>query len=171
MDFVINFIVDKFYYVFLGGIVLSLVEKHRGRGHIKRMATIYQSIMVFVIYITAMFIQGEGLNNNLIFIPIIIVAGLLYFFRSKTLPYALRCRNCGAKLNSKQIFMYDSNLCENCDPIDIAMKEEAEAISAAQAEDETDEGEVQPAEDEADGEESISSEELPSEQESDKKED
>ncbi len=114
----IDFIVDKFYYLFLGLIVLSLVQRHRGRGNSKRTATIFQAILVFIIYIGAMVIKEENLEKKWIIVPLAIVAAVLYFFRSRIIPYKMHCRNCGAKLNAAQIFMHDSNLCSNCDPDD-----------------------------------------------------
>ncbi len=113
----IDFIADNFYYVFLAWIVLSLMQRrHRGRGDKKRTATLIQSVMIFIVYIGAMVIREEGLEEKWIVIPLAIVAGILYFFRSKVLPYERRCRNCGAKLNMNQIFMFDANLCADCDP-------------------------------------------------------
>ena len=43
---------------------------------------------------------------------------ILYFFRSKVIPYETKCRNCGAPLNMNQIFLYDANLCSSCDPLE-----------------------------------------------------
>ncbi len=114
----ITFIVDKFYYLFLGLIILSLVQRHRGRGNTKRTATVFQAILVFIIYIGAMVIQEEGLEKKWIAIPFAVVALALYLFRPRILPYKLHCRNCGTRLTASQIFMHDSNLCAACDPDD-----------------------------------------------------
>ena len=114
----IEFIADKFYYLFLGLIILSLVQRRKGRGNIKRTATVFQAILVFILYIGAMVIQEEGFEKKWIVIPLAVVALALYFFRPRILPYKLHCRNCGARLNATQIFMHDSNLCSNCDPDD-----------------------------------------------------
>jgi len=114
---VINFIADNFYYLFLGWIVLNLMQrKYRGRGDAKRTATLLQSLLIFILYIGAMVIRGEELDEKWIIIPLGVIAAALFFFRDRILPYRRTCRNCGAKLNLNQIFLFDANLCSDCDP-------------------------------------------------------
>ncbi|OQY34065.1 MAG: hypothetical protein B6241_06170 [Spirochaetaceae bacterium 4572_59] len=123
----IDFIADNFYYVFLGWIILSLVQRrYRGRGDKKRTATLIQSILIFILYMGAVFIREEGLEKKWIVIPFVIIAVVLYFFRSKVIPYELKCRNCGAKLNMNQIFLYDANLCADCDPHEQVSEDESD---------------------------------------------
>jgi len=115
----IDFIADNFYYVFLGWLVLNLVQrKHRERGSRKRTATLLQAILFFILYIGATVIREEGFEPKWIIVPLAVIAVALYFFRDKILPYKRNCVNCGAKLNMNQIFMYDANLCSNCDPLE-----------------------------------------------------
>ena len=133
----ITFIVDKFYYLFLGLIVLSLVQRHRGKGNTKRTATVFQAILVFIIYIGAMVIQEEGFENKWISIPLAVVALALYLFRPRILPYKLNCRNCGTRLTASQIFMHDSNLCAACDPDEQTAEDEPEDQNEEAAPDES----------------------------------
>lgn len=126
----IDFIADNFYYVFLGWIILSLVQRrYRGRGDRKRTATLIQSILIFILYIGAVLIREEGFEKKWIMIPFAIIAVVLYFFRSKVIPYELKCRNCGARLNMNQIFIYDANLCSDCDPDEKTSEEESSDVT------------------------------------------
>lgn len=130
----IDFIADNFYYVFLGWLVLNLVQRrYRGRGAGKRSATLYQAILIFIVYIGATVIREEGFEVKWIIIPLAVVAAAIYFFRDRILPYKRNCVNCGAKLNMNQIFLYDANLCEKCDPL------EQEETESSETETETDE--------------------------------
>ncbi len=111
----IDFIADKFYYLFLGWIVLNLMQRrYRDRGSRKRTATLIQAVMIFILYIGAMIIREEALPVKWIALPLGIIGGILYFFRNKVLPYKLKCVNCGKKLGFNEIFMIDANLCPDC---------------------------------------------------------
>ena len=136
----IDFIADNFYYVFLAWIVLSLIQRrYRGRGDKKRTATLIQSILIFVVYIGAMVIREESLEEKWIMVPLGAVAVALYFFRSRIIPYQAKCRNCGTKLTMNQIFLYDANLCTDCDPDEkrAAAQEDVEEEEADPAEPES----------------------------------
>ena len=141
----IDFIADNFYYVFLGWLVLNLIQRrYRGRGTKKRSATLYQAILIFIVYIGATIIREESLEVKWIIVPLIIVAGAIYFFRDRILPYKRNCVNCDAKLNMNQIFIYDANLCENCDPLEQVEPESSEGEEESEeSEDEIIEGEAQ----------------------------
>ncbi|MBF9017480.1 MULTISPECIES: hypothetical protein [unclassified Oceanispirochaeta] len=113
----IDFIADNFYYVFLGWLVLNLIQRrYRSRGAKKRTATLYQAILIFIIYIGATIIREESFEVKWIIVPLAVVAAAIYFFRDRILPYKRNCVNCDAKLNMNQIFIYDANLCADCDP-------------------------------------------------------
>ena len=129
----IDFIADNFYYLFLGWLVVNLMQrKYRERGHKKRNATLLQAILIFIIYIGAMVIREEGFEPKWIMIPFALVAIGFYFFRDRILPYKRNCVNCGAKLNFNQIVMFDANLCSNCDPLEQDSSTEEEDDQAAQ---------------------------------------
>ncbi len=111
----IDFIADKFYYLFLGWIVMNLMQRrYKNLGSKKRNATLIQAVMIFILYIGAMIIREESLPVKWIALPLAIIAAILYFFRDKVLPYKLRCINCGKRLNTNEIFMLDANLCSDC---------------------------------------------------------
>ncbi len=113
----IDFIADNFYYLFLGWLVLNLMQrKYRSRGNAKRTATLIQAVLIFVVYIGAMVIREEGLEPKWMMIPFAVVAVALYFFRDRILPYKRNCINCGARLSMNQILLFDANLCSKCDP-------------------------------------------------------
>ncbi|QEN08232.1 hypothetical protein EXM22_09615 [Oceanispirochaeta crateris] len=122
----IDFIADNFYYVFLGWLVLNLVQRrYRERGSKKRTATLFQAILIFILYIGATVIREEGFEPKWIMVPLGIIAAMIYIFRSKIFPYRRDCAHCGAKLNLNQIFLYDANLCSNCDPLEQPSEEES----------------------------------------------
>ncbi len=113
----IDFIVDYFYYLFLGILVLNIIQrKQRERGMKKRSATLYQAILVFILYVGASVIKAEGLEPKWIIVPLAVIAVALYFFRERIIPYKTKCINCGARLDMNQMFLYDANLCSKCDP-------------------------------------------------------
>ncbi|MDC7233497.1 MAG: hypothetical protein PQJ58_09715 [Spirochaetales bacterium] len=139
----IDFIADNFYYVFLGWLILNLVQRrYRERGTKKRSATLYQAILIFIVYIGATVIREEGFEVKWIIVPLAVVAAAIYFFRDRILPYKRNCVNCGAKLNMNQIFLFDANLCADCDPLEQPAQDDAEAEDAAAGEAESEEGET-----------------------------
>ena len=134
----IDFIADYFYYVFLGLLVLNIIQrKYRERGVKKRGATLYQAILVFILYIGATVIREEGFEKKWIIIPLALIAVALYFFRDRIVPYKTRCINCGAKLNTNQIFIYDANLCSSCDPYEQPDPEEQADAGETASQDES----------------------------------
>jgi 8-oxo-dGTP diphosphatase len=133
----IDFIAVNFYYVFLGWLVLNLIQRrYRARGSKKRTATLFQAILIFILYIGATVLREEGFEPKWIIVPLGAIAAIIYFFRSKIFPYRRDCANCGAKLNMNQIFLYDANLCSNCDPLEQPEETDAEETDA-EVEDET----------------------------------
>lgn len=147
----IDFIADNFYYLFLGWLVLNLVQRrYRARGSKKRTATLYQAILIFIVYIGATIIREEGFEVKWIIVPLIVVAAAIYFFRDRILPYKRNCVNCDAKLNLNQIFLYDANLCVDCDPLEQDVEpESSEDDESSEGEDSESEGEDEVIEGEA----------------------
>ena len=152
----IDFIADNFYYVFLGWLVLNLIQRrYRARGAKKRTATLYQAILIFIIYIGATIIREESFEVKWIIVPLAVVAAAIYFFRDRILPYKRNCVNCDAKLNMNQIFIYDANLCTDCDPLENVEPESSEGEDDSSEEDIEEGTEEATAEIEADAVESV----------------
>ncbi len=112
----VDFIADNFYYLFLGWIVLNLIQRrYREKGRKKRTATLIQAVMIFILYIGAMIIRAESLPVKWIMVPLGVIAAMLYFFRDRILPYKTRCINCRKRLSMNEILFFDANLCSGCD--------------------------------------------------------
>ncbi len=111
----IDFIAKYFYYVFLGLILLTVIQrKYKGAGEHKRFATLIISILVFIMYIGALGIKIKQLNQGWILLPFLIDLSLIYVLRSKILIFKKTCQSCGKKLSITDIIYIDSNICSEC---------------------------------------------------------
>lgn len=110
-----NFIVSYFYWVFLGILVLNVMQrKYREKARRKRNATLYIAILVFVFYIYAYGVIRLNLSEWFLLIYVAVVAALLGFYRRTFLPFTIRCRKCERSLTFDRVFYSDSNLCAEC---------------------------------------------------------
>ncbi len=111
----IDFIIKYFYYVFLGLIILTVIQrKHRGTGDRKRLAALIAGILVFIMYIGALGIKTKNLDQIWILLPFSVDLSLVYVLRSRLFIFKTRCINCGNKLTGSDIFFTDSNRCSDC---------------------------------------------------------
>ena len=108
------------FYVLLAVLVFNMLQrKHMKTGEKKRLATLYLAVAVLVLMGLA-----AGLSMvrafpraELLLIPGAAALGaLVYVYRERVLPFRLRCRQCGARLDFERIAYHDSNLCAECDP-------------------------------------------------------
>ena len=110
-----NFIVSYFYWVFLGVLVVNLMQRRRrAEAQRKRSATLYLAIFVFVFYIYAYGIIQLNLPEWFLLLYVALVAALMWFYRRTFLPFTLKCRSCATTLSFDRILYADSNLCLEC---------------------------------------------------------
>lgn len=110
-----NFIVSYFYWVFLGVLVVNVMQRrHRAEAHRKRTATLYLAIFVFVLYIYAYGIIQLNLSEWFLLLYCGVVGALIGIYRRTFLPFRLRCRSCSKPLTFDRFIYSDTNLCLEC---------------------------------------------------------
>lgn len=110
-----NFIVSYFYWVFLGILVINLMQRrHRAEAPRKRNATLYIAIFVFVFYIYAYGVIQLRLSEWFLLLYVGLVGSLMWYYRRIFLPFTLRCRSCAKTLTFERIIYSDTNLCLEC---------------------------------------------------------
>lgn len=110
-----NFIVSYFYWVFLGVLVINIMQrKHRAEAQRKRNATLYIAIFVFVFYIYAYGIIRLGLSEWFLLVYVGIIGSFMWFYRRIFLPFTIHCRSCAKTLSFERLLYSDSNLCLEC---------------------------------------------------------
>jgi uncharacterized membrane protein len=125
---IIDFVVKYFYWAFLGWILMTLLQRRHGnKGIKKRMAVLYQAILIFLVMVYGTILKMNELTDVYLIIAAIAVVMILFFGRKKIIPYQRSCRVCGKKMNFERIFFYDDPLCEEHDQEEIELKEEVKA--------------------------------------------
>jgi len=102
-----------------------LFRKYGQAAGTKRMSSLFQAIAVFVITTVAAFMVEKQLSDKYLFLAVIVVAAVMYLFRSRVFPYRLKCAGCDAKLDFKTIYFMDDNLCPECHSRKVAAEEAA----------------------------------------------
>lgn len=111
MDQVIAFLADQFYWVFLAILLLNVLQRrHHSKAVKKRFATLYLGAAAFVIFLMANAVVEYGFPNWSLLVGIVAVIGVLYYFRSHTFPFTLRCQRSGKMLDFQTILYRDSNV-------------------------------------------------------------
>ena len=122
---VIDFVVKYFYWAFLGWIFMTLIQRRHGnKGIKKRMAVLYQAIIIFLVMVYATILKMNELTDIYLIVAAIAVAMVLFFGRKKILPYQRTCRECGKKMSFERVFYYDDPLCKEHDKEEIETTEE-----------------------------------------------
>ena len=112
---IIEFIMKYFYWAFLGWILMTIMQRRHGnRGAKKRMAVLYQAIIIFLIMVYANVLKMNELTDIYLIIAAIAVSLILFFGRKKILPYQTRCRECGKRISFEHVLYYDDPLCKDC---------------------------------------------------------
>ncbi len=109
-------------------LVLNLLfRRYGGAGGYKRMASLYQAIMIFLITtaaavsISLSFTKDQGDLYFFLAVVIIVVAGVM--LRKRVFPYRRTCVECDAKLDIETIYFRDANLCNSCREAEQARKD------------------------------------------------
>lgn len=122
---IIDFVAKYFYWAFLGWIFLTLIQRRHGKkGVKKRMAVLYQAILIFLIMVYATILKMNDLTDVYLLIAALIAILILFFGRKYILPYKTRCRVCGKRMTFERIFYYDDPLCKEHDKEEIELTEE-----------------------------------------------
>ncbi|MCF7927516.1 MAG: hypothetical protein K9L68_00370 [Spirochaetales bacterium] len=113
---VAEFILEYFYYIFLGLLFLTIFQrKHRGSARKKMKAVIYLAIFSFVLYaLSGVLIEFD--QSDWLLLPVALaITYLLYRYRGTLLPFSMKCVSCGTKLDFQRFMYHDNNLCAECD--------------------------------------------------------
>jgi len=122
---VIEFVAKYFYWAFLGWIFMTLLQRRHGnKGAKKRMAVLYQAILIFSIMVYATILKMNDLTDAYLIIAAIVSVMILFFGRRFILPYKTRCRVCGKRMSFERIFYYDDPLCREHDEEELEVIEE-----------------------------------------------
>ncbi len=112
---VVNFVSRYFYYIFLGLIILTVIQRKQGQaGAGKRLAVLITAILFFIMYIGALGIKMKNFNPVWLLLPLFVDISLIYVLRDKLLIFKSKCRKCGKKLEISDILYIDSNKCSTC---------------------------------------------------------
>jgi hypothetical protein len=114
---IINFIVDYFYYVFLILIIFNfLIGRRKTQIHKKRMAILYFTIFIFLLYIYAQILKNNNLTDIYLILYFAIVIPVYIIFKNHLFPFQLRCKQCNKFLSFDRIMYTNYNKCKNCEP-------------------------------------------------------
>jgi len=104
-------VASQFYWVFLALLFVNVMQRsYRGAARKKRIATVYLSAAVFLLYVAAHLILMRG-GGDMYFVPVAAaVIAALYRYRDHTFPFSLRCRQSGRRLDWNTILFRDSNV-------------------------------------------------------------
>ena len=96
-----------------------LFRKHGAEVRVKRLASLYHALMVFVITSAAGLIAALDLTDTWLAPAVGVVAIAAYVLRRQVFPYRLSCPGCGRAYNPfsadlKVIYVMDDDLCDAC---------------------------------------------------------
>ncbi|NCD33861.1 MAG: hypothetical protein EOL87_10670 [Spartobacteria bacterium] len=117
MNQLLEFVAEKFYYVFLFCILFTFIVRVKGPYSIKKRRTYFIiSIAFFFVYTSAICVMPpEGFLPIWAF-PVIVtlaIAAAVYLI-AKAFPFTLHCVSCRKRLDSMTFFLDDRNQCANC---------------------------------------------------------
>jgi hypothetical protein len=113
MENVVFYLKEYLYYVLIGWVVIYfLMRRFVDPPASRYKAVIYQTLIIFVLFSSALIIYDRGLASQWIWLPLIISSVVMYYFRNHFFPYSGVCKNCGEKLTTKEIFTQE--LCQKC---------------------------------------------------------
>lgn len=104
---------------------MTLIQRRHGnKGVKKRMAVLYQAILIFLIMVYATILKMNELTDVYLIVAAIAAILILYLGRKKILPYQRTCRECGKKMSFERVVYYDDPLCKEHDKEEIEILEE-----------------------------------------------
>ncbi|OQX29876.1 MAG: hypothetical protein B0D92_01395 [Spirochaeta sp. LUC14_002_19_P3] len=96
-------------------LVINLTFRKYGKAAaVKRMASLYHAIAVFIITSLAALIVKWQLTDLYLGLGTVLVIGIMVVFRKQVFPYQRTCAACSAQLDLKTIYYMDDNLCPRC---------------------------------------------------------
>ena len=115
MSTVIQFIVEKFYYLFLGflGGYVILRMRYR-RSDKKRRVLFILAIGVFFVFTGSTLIMEKILPEKTLYLFIAAAIAGEYFFLKKFWHFQMNCIQCGKRMAWEQVFTDDKNFCKEC---------------------------------------------------------
>ena len=94
-------------------------RRHHKTCEEKRKASLYWVLLIFIFYVIDITIATkEFLPDYLLLVGFAIIVIIGIFLRKKIFPFKFKCQSCGARLSTDRILYFDSNMCEDCDPLE-----------------------------------------------------
>ncbi len=119
-DPVITFVSAYFYYVFLGLILVTVMQRRRGaKGQVKRVAMLFQAIAVFLIFVASRTLALLEWPGWAFYVMVAVIGAGLYLLRDRAFPYRLNCSSCGKRLEFNQVYFLDETRCPDCVAADV----------------------------------------------------
>ena len=115
MEKFIEFLAEKFYYVFLGIMAVYVVIRFRKKPSEKKLRIFFiLGLGAFLTYFSAVLVIKAIFPEWGLFVVLAaVIAGLIYFCR-KNWCFRMNCAECGKRLDWNTIFIDDRNLCIDC---------------------------------------------------------
>jgi 8-oxo-dGTP diphosphatase len=111
MQQIVTWVADNGFWIFIGILLVNLLQRrYQETAQKKRFATLYLGIAAFVVYTSAQLLVTYELSPYY-FVPILLlILGVVYYYRDHTFPFRLRCARSGKILNLETILFRDSNV-------------------------------------------------------------
>jgi 8-oxo-dGTP diphosphatase len=111
MQSVVTFVADNFFWVFVGILLVNLLQRrYQETAQKKRFATLYLAIAAFFVYTGAQLLVEFELSPYYFVPAVALIIGVVYYYREHTFPFRLRCPRSGRILNLETILFRDSNI-------------------------------------------------------------
>lgn len=111
----INIIYRVVFYILLLKLTMTLYQRRFNNvGGNKRLASLYQSVVIGALYCGLSVIIAKALSDYLVYLALIVAIVVTILFRKKLFPYKNRCQKCRNRLKIKQILFLDSEICQKC---------------------------------------------------------
>jgi 8-oxo-dGTP diphosphatase len=111
MQAVVTFVADNFFWVFIAILLVNLLQRrYQETAQKKRFATLYLGIAAFFVYSSAQLLVEFELSPYYFVPTVLLILGVVYYYREHTFPFRLRCPRSGKILNLETILFRDSNI-------------------------------------------------------------
>ncbi len=110
-----GYILQYFYYLFIGLLVVNMVVGFRGKDFSKRIPLILNALLFFLVYVVTVLTKMKNLPSWLPVLFFLMLFGTSYtMFRQRFFPYRFKCAKCGKNLTWQNILLEEGYICNGC---------------------------------------------------------